>query len=1020
MKLFPRSLLAVTIALSAKGVIADDTYLHVFLNNDPLQGLDIGLNGEIVDETDARGAAGFETPAGQHVIDIIRDGVVLTTFNYDLAAGQDAEVSINYSDESSDPTININKFDVNDLGAVGFIGGVISDPNGVPLAGARIESTDGLTTIATDSSGAYEVRLPRGEYSFVVSHPDFADAEIDGVRVFAEVGTAVSVKLDEKVKRKVNIDIAAPTLALEQPIEEVLTYGVYQPLSSAEGIERFSTNVVDAIDADQLARYGDSNIAIALTRLVGVSVTEGQYANVRGLDGRYISSSINGFLMPSTDPMRRDVQLDLFPAGMVESIDVQKSYSPNLLGSTTGGAIGIQTKGIPEERVASFSVKVGGNSDVTGKEIITYEGSNTDWLTYDSGLRTLSQDVLDVSEGGQDFSIGDPEDNPGNIPVEVAPVYAVTFEDDYNVKSKDANPDFGISASYGDATSDGRFGAYIALNYDYSTSARIDAVLTSPFDVTGEYQRSTETYSIDGYLVLGSKFRDDDEILSKTMVLRDSENTTRLEDGIDKEDNLSSKAILQWVERQFFSQQFTGKHLFDFGFQAHQLDWRLAFSNTHRYEPDRRSYEYLSNFLLLGTLERRWAELDEDSVDVGFDYSMPFEFGASIATTVDIGFSLSDKERVADLYRFGWVPGDGPEARPFGIRRDENLEEIFSYQSFADDNYRLDTQATPTDSYESTEEFEAYYLNTVTEIADAWTISLGVRQEDFTQELVYPNQTSGPVRPALEASESLPALSLTFAPNDSWQFRAGASRTVSYPGLIERSESSMFDPQTDERITGNPNLKYALIDNLDFRVEYYFSDAQSVSLAFFNKEMENPIEKVQIDGSGSVRGFTFRNALAASLNGVEIDGNVRIIDNSSWQGFLSGNVTFIESEVELDGDSVRLGDEQGRELQGQSPWLANLQFGLDHFPTNQKFTVLLSAFDDRIRNATRNEDLSPLYELGRTSLNLNYEKEFGDNISVKAKIKNLLNEKVEYRINDIILESYSQGTSYSIDVSWKY
>jgi len=55
----------------------------------------------------------------------------------------------------------------------------------------------------------------------------------------------------------------------------------------------------------QLERFGDSDVAAALTRVVGVAVQDDKYANVRGFDGRYISSTLNGMLMPSTDPMRR-------------------------------------------------------------------------------------------------------------------------------------------------------------------------------------------------------------------------------------------------------------------------------------------------------------------------------------------------------------------------------------------------------------------------------------------------------------------------------------------------------------------------------------------------------------------------------------------------------------------------------------------------------------------------------------------------------------------------------------------
>ena len=86
---------------------------------------------------------------------------------------------------------------------------------------------------------------------------------------------------------------------------------------SATSQERDASAVLDSIGAEQMSQMGDSSAASALKRVAGVSVVGGQFAVVRGLQGRYISSTLNGGLMPSTDPMRRDVPLDLFPAAVL-------------------------------------------------------------------------------------------------------------------------------------------------------------------------------------------------------------------------------------------------------------------------------------------------------------------------------------------------------------------------------------------------------------------------------------------------------------------------------------------------------------------------------------------------------------------------------------------------------------------------------------------------------------------------------------------------------------------------------
>jgi len=205
-----------------------------------------------------------------------------------------------------------------------------------------------------------------GEQSIVVTHPDYTNKTLDSVMVLADIGTVLSARLSKPLSNQVQISL--PTIT--GPIEEVLTIGSYKPSDSSLGLERFSTEVVDAIDTETMARFGDGNVAAALTRLAGVAVTGGQYANVRGLDGRYIASTLNGFLMPTTDPLTRDVQLDIFPSGILKNIQVQKSYSSNLLGNTTGGALQINTRGLPDERGGTFKFKIGGNTEVTGKEMM--------------------------------------------------------------------------------------------------------------------------------------------------------------------------------------------------------------------------------------------------------------------------------------------------------------------------------------------------------------------------------------------------------------------------------------------------------------------------------------------------------------------------------------------------------------------------------------------------------------------------------------------------------------------------
>jgi outer membrane receptor protein involved in Fe transport len=962
----------------------------------------VSLDGDDLGFTDNSGSVSGAIDGGSHVMKVVNSGVELP-IKFTSSAGEDVEIKVSLtSSAEEDPQISIQKFAAGDTSGTGYLTGRVLDASGAAITGASV-SSNGSSTL-TDSDGVYVLEVPRGEHNVTVSADGYNSASISGVRVLADVGINATVNL-----------LAAGAVAARTsgPIEEVFVTGVFNPEGDAASVERYATTITNAIDVEQLERFGDADVASALNRAVGVAVVDRSYATVRGLDGRYISSTLNGLLMPSTDPLRRDVQLDLFPTLMVEGIEIQKSYSPDKLATTTGGAIQIKTKGLPDEQVMELSGSLGVNTEFTGDDILNYASSNDDWLGYDSGLRKLPSGVLGATDDGQSLTICDPAIDPVRCtaPIDAARL-GVKFQDDYNVGEKTALPDASVSVAYGDRLSagDNEWGFYLAADYDRSTSDRGEAELTNPLETEGSYMRSRENTAITGYAAVGYEYGVADEILSKTMYLHNTDDTTRVEQGQDNlEGNQINQSILEWVEREFISQAFTGHNEFEFDHGLHMLDWRASYSRTNRDEPDRRQYTYFNGNLSTSAFERRWSDLEEDSIDIGADYSINLDWGDISSTEVKVGFLWSDKDRDVDQYRFGINLGDNADGLDLGI--DQNLEsDILSYQNFVLDKVRLAAKTADTDSYHSEEEISAYYLTTNTDFGEYWSVLLGARYEDFDQILAYPNDSGADNE--LQYDDWYPALNLTWRPTEDIQIRAGYSETASYPGLIERSEAQSFDPDTDDPIFGNPDLQVSTIDNYDIRGEYYFSDTESVSLAVFYKDIVDPVERAIPDASGSAaRGITFLNQDEAELLGVELDANVDLIDGLEYLLFVSGNVSWIDSEVTLSDDSIRLegANADGRELQGQSEWLANVQLGFDHYETEQKFTLLINWFDDRIYRVARGQNVGPEYEEGRIIVDFTYEQIWNDNITIKGSIKNLLNEEVEYSQNGRTIESYETG-----------
>lgn len=126
---------------------------------------------------------------------------------------------------------------------------------------------------------------------------------------------------------------AGATFAQEsQVMEEVVATGSRLQGTAAAVIEERKNQafVADILGSEQISRTGDSDAASALRRVTGLTLVDGKFIYVRGLGQRYSSARLNGASIPSPDLTRNVIPLDIFPANVIESLSVQKAYSPNM------------------------------------------------------------------------------------------------------------------------------------------------------------------------------------------------------------------------------------------------------------------------------------------------------------------------------------------------------------------------------------------------------------------------------------------------------------------------------------------------------------------------------------------------------------------------------------------------------------------------------------------------------------------------------------------------------------------
>ncbi|MEO0337651.1 MAG: carboxypeptidase regulatory-like domain-containing protein, partial [Bacteroidota bacterium] len=257
--------------------------------------------------------------------------------------------------------------------------------NGEPVMFANVTlQSDPSKGSETDLDGNYELKLAPGTYNLIASYVGLAEKVITGVEVIAGQVTVIDIPMDENVEVIGGEDgpITITAEALNNTENAILT------------LQRKATTIQDGISAKEISRFSAGNAADAMKRVTGASVVDGKYVFVRGLGDRYSSAQLNGQQLPSTDPYRNSMQLDLIPANLLDNVIASKTFTPDQPGNFTGGNVNLVTKSFPEKLTISASVSLGYNTQSSLQDdFLTHRGGNTDWLGYDDGTRALP-DVL--------------------------------------------------------------------------------------------------------------------------------------------------------------------------------------------------------------------------------------------------------------------------------------------------------------------------------------------------------------------------------------------------------------------------------------------------------------------------------------------------------------------------------------------------------------------------------------------------------------------------------------------------
>jgi outer membrane receptor for ferrienterochelin and colicin len=126
---------------------------------------------------------------------------------------------------------------------------------------------------------------------------------------------------------------ASPAVATE--LDEVTVIGYRASLEKSLDIKRDAPIVMDSINATELGRFPDADVADSLAHLPGITISrttggEGVKINVRGLGPEYNIVSLDGRIL-ATDDDARDLAFDVLPSEVISGADVLKSSQASAL-----------------------------------------------------------------------------------------------------------------------------------------------------------------------------------------------------------------------------------------------------------------------------------------------------------------------------------------------------------------------------------------------------------------------------------------------------------------------------------------------------------------------------------------------------------------------------------------------------------------------------------------------------------------------------------------------------------------
>jgi len=893
-----------------------------------------------------------------------------------------------------------------------IVGQVFDKASGRPLPAVNIILVGTTLRTQTDLDGRYRLPAPAGVYPVRAQRLGSAASQQDAVRVTAGVSVTVSFALSNAVVQLSAVAVTATTTKTSS--EDALL-----------ATQRASSRVSDGISAEAIKRAPGLNAGDAVVRITGVSIVDNRFAVVRGLAERYSNTLLNGVELPSPEPTKKIVPLDLFPSSLLESIVVSKTATPDKPGDFAGGSVEVSTKEFPNDRVMELNVTTGYNSQGTFRSLPQLRQRGLDYIGLDQGARRQVPNPIPAVLGESSTA---------------SERFAEGLRNEWTPTPSAVSPNFGGALNIG-----GRFGGegapfgYVfSATHNRQTNVGNDRLLQVVLDgERGIPDRSrlsndVETIvDIGGIANLAARLGSSGKLSWKNLYTRGTEELLARGVLINPDAGTNVERTIyqaRYVTRTLWQTQLAGDHLLNWAFGS-RLEWKATLARANRDEPENRSLAYFRspglpaavsssqpNFFFFRFLEDR---VRTAQVDWAFPLPSLLGSGALFKT----GVLARQRQRTFRGFIFR-TRGPGIDGTQPVLRLPP--EQVFSPEVLGS-GFELVRDASFTLPYEADDNVTSAYGMLDLPLRSWLRLVTGVRNESWRLDL-FPGTRTDTILPIIRRrnSDLLPSANLTVKLTDRQNLRFAGYSTLSRPDPREVSNDYYEPVAGDCAQRGNPSLLRSRITNGDVRWERYARAGEIIAFSGFYKSFKDPIVEVLINDTGNC------SAIPANLDNARLYGGE--FEFRRGLTFLPGrlkqlsaglNLTVVESRALLRNDSSSF----TYPFAGQSKFLTNTNLLYATRDGATEMSVLLNYFSDRVSRYGVSAvaggiivGVPNLIERGRFQLDAKARQKFR-RATVSISVRNLLDAEVIFeqdsRENGVVRAGYFRpGIGVSLGVGY--